>query len=372
MNRVQIVGTGGYQPGEPITNDVIERLAGDLPEAVAEGLSIERRFWMIDIETGEHRENNSDMALKAAQLALESAGMAADELELMVLATGSPDYHLPPVVNQVQEGLRQERCATLEIRSGGAGFVQGLDVAHLYLERGTFETAIVIGSEAISPVIAPVYLGQEPRKIRIRDKMPLYMFGDGAGAAVVRAGDDDRGIIGGAMACIGGTRKPGILSVGGGTHAPMHEQMAGKRLVDLRVDVVGAGEFTPRMVTDALSDTLRSAGVDADSIDHCLIPEGNVGWMLDALREAGLMTPEWEAMEGKIFDNLSQMGACGCAAVPLFLDHAWRTGLIEAGQRVMLIGVEATKWIYAGLVLDWTAVKPAVVADQGIAERSGA
>jgi 3-oxoacyl-[acyl-carrier-protein] synthase III len=361
MNRVQIVGTGGYQPGEPITNDVIERLAGGIPDDVAEGLSIERRFWMIDIETGEHRENNSDMAFKATQLALESAGMAADEVELMVLATGSPDYHLPPVVNMVQERLGLQRCATLEIRSGGAGFVQGLDVARLYLEQGTFKTAVAIGSEAISPVIAPVYLGQEPRKIRLRDKMPLYMFGDGAGAAVVRASEDDRGIIGGAMACIGGDRKPGILSVGGGTHAPLREQMAGKRLVDLQVDVVGAGEFTPYMVTEALADTLRSTGVEADSIDHCLIPEGNVGWMLDALREAGLFTPEWKAIEEKIFDNLAQMGACGCAAVPLFLDHAWRTGLIEAGQRVMLIGVEATKWIYAGLVLDWTAGRPAAV-----------
>jgi 3-oxoacyl-[acyl-carrier-protein] synthase-3 len=165
--------------------------------------------------------------------------------------------------------------------------------------------------------------------------------------------------------------KPGIHSVGGGTHAPIHEQMAAKRLVDLRVDAVGAGDFTPVMVTQALSDTLESCGVEATSIDHCLIPEGNVGWLLDSLREAGLFTPEWQAMEGKIFDNLSQMGACGCAAVPLFLDHAWKNGLIKPGDRVMTIGVEATKWIYAGLVVDWTAEVPAgagaVAAESGAA-----
>ena len=87
--------------------------------------------------------------------------------------------------------------------------------------------------------------------------------------------------------------------------------------------------------------------MEATSIDHCLIPEGNVGWMLDSLRDEGLFTPEWQAMEGKIFDNLAQTGACGCAAVPLFLDHAWKNGLIKPGERVLLIGVEATKWIYA-------------------------
>jgi 3-oxoacyl-[acyl-carrier-protein] synthase III len=63
-------------------------------------------------------------------------------------------------------------------------------------------------------------------------------------------------------------------------------------------------------------------------------------------------------MEGKIFDNLAMTGACGCAAVPLFLDHAWREGMIQPGQRVLLIGVEATKWIYGGIVCDWTAATP--------------
>jgi 3-oxoacyl-[acyl-carrier-protein] synthase III len=357
MTQARIVGTGGYQPGEPISNEVIESLVGELPEDVAERLSIERRFWVIDIETGEHRENNSDMAFKATQTALESAGMAADEIEFFVLATGSPDYHLPPVVNLVQESLGLERCATLELRSGGAGFVQGLDVARLYLEQGIFETAVVIGSEAVSPVIAPAYLGKEPRKIRVRDRIPCYMFSDGAGAAVLRGGHDDGGIIGGATACIGGKRKPGIQLVGGGTHAPFREQMAKEPPIQLRLDVAGTGSFTPHFVIEALSNTLLKAGVDADSIDHCMI-EVNVSWIREALTEAGLLTADWKALEGKIFDNLSQMGACGCALLPLLLDDAWRTGLIEAGQRVILVGLEATKWIYAGLVLDWTARQP--------------
>jgi 3-oxoacyl-[acyl-carrier-protein] synthase-3 len=80
--------------------------------------------------------------------------------------------------------------------------------------------------------------------------------------------------------------------------------------------------------------------------------------MLDSMRELGILTPEWQALDGRIFDNLALTGACGCAAVPLFLDHAWRTGMIKPGQRVVLIGVEATKWIYAGIVCDWTAPPP--------------
>lgn len=358
QRRAHITGTGGYQPGDPIPNSKVRELVGELVPEVAEGLSIERRFWQIDVETGEHRENNSDLSYKAAVAALASAGVEPKQVDLIIQATGTPDYALPPVVNQVQEKLGIEKCATLEIRSGGAGWPQALDIARFYLEQGSYDTALVIGSESISPVLAPVFLGRKPDQVRARDKMVVYMFGDGAGAAVVQAKEEEGGLMPGAMRAIGGNRKPGIWSVGGGTHEPFHKQKAKDRLVDLRVDVVGAGDFTPIMVTEALADCLERSGVSADSIDHCLIPEGNVGWMLDSLREAGLMTPEWEAMEGKVFDNLSQTGAVGCAAVPLFLDHGWRTGLVGRGDRVLMIGVEATKWIYAGIVCDWTAPDP--------------
>jgi 3-oxoacyl-[acyl-carrier-protein] synthase-3 len=357
--NVHVVGTGGYQPGDPISTATIERLAGPLPADVLAGISIEQRFWMIDPETGEHRENNSDMAYRAAVQAIESARLRPADVTLIILATGTPDYPLPPTVNLVQERLGLEKCATLEIRSGGAGVVQALDIARMYLETGVHRTALVIGSEAISPVLAPIFLGQDPNKIRVRDRMGVYMFGDGAGAIVLQASTAPGGLLPGAMSCIGGFRKPGIQSVGGGTHAPIHEQLKAKRLVDLRVDVVGAGDFTPVMVTNAISETLSQSGVDVESVDLCLVPEGNVAWMLDSLHESGLDAGPWQQLDGKIFDSLSTMGAVGCAAVPLFLDDAWRTGRIANGARLMLVGVESTKWIYAGTVLDWTLPPPA-------------
>ncbi|MDT3395874.1 3-oxoacyl-[acyl-carrier-protein] synthase III C-terminal domain-containing protein [Streptomyces sp. B1866] len=358
MTAIHIVGTGGYQPGDPIPTSEIARLAGPLPQEVLEGLSIERRFWMIDPKTGEHRENNSDMAYKAAVRALEAAGAEPGDVDLMILATGTPDYPLPPLVNLVQDRLGLTRCSTLEIRSGGAGVVQALDIARMYLSAGTHRTALVIGSEAISPVLAPVFLGRDPQSIRMRDRMPLYMFGDGAGAMVLRASDAPGGLMPAASACVGGGRKPGIHSVGGGTHAPIHEQLKARRLVDLRVDVVGAGDFTPVMVTEAVDAALERAGVSVDTLDLCLVPEGNVGWMLDSLREAGLDTGAWKALDGKVVDSLATMGAVGCAAVPLFLDDAWRTGRVRPGDRILLVGVESTKWIYAGAVVDWTAPAP--------------
>ena len=359
QRAVHIVRTGGYLPGTPISTEEIEQLVGPLTPELLEGISIKRRFWMIDPQTGAHRESNSGMATKAARKALDAAGLEPSRVELMILATGTPDYPLPQTVNLVQEQLGLEQCATLEIRSGGAGGVQGLDIARYYLENGIYDTAVVIGSEAISPAMAPVFLGKDVNSIRMRERLPLYMFGDGAGAMVLQARDDlGPGILGAAMESIGGLRKPGIWAIGGGSHAPIHEQVKARRFPELRVDVVESGRFTPHMITRGLTETLRRGGVAAEEIKLCMIPEGNVNWMLEELEEAGLLTPEWVAMSDKIYDNLALTGAVGCAAVPLFIDEAWRTGMITPGDKVMLMGIEATKWIYAGIVLNWTAPPP--------------
>ena len=362
VKKVQVLSTGAYLPGDPISNEDLERLVGPLPEDILEGIQVEQRHWMVDLETGEHRINNSEMATKAAQDALAKAGLAAEDVDLLVVSTASPDYLLPPLVTFVQEGLGLERCATMEIRSGCAGYVEALDVARLYLERGDYETAVVIGSEAISPLLVPVFLGKDPDQIRMRDRMNPYNFGDGAGALVLRGGDEGEGILGSAMACVGGKKEPGMQIIGAGTHAPIHEQVKAKLLVDLKVDVVESGRFTPHVLTEALREVLARSGVGADAIDVCVIPEGNAGYMVEELEEAGLLTAEWTAIQDKIFENLTLVGATGSAAVPLALDHAWKTDAVKAGDIVMLLGIETSKWKYAGLVFPWTASPYAEVA----------
>jgi 3-oxoacyl-[acyl-carrier-protein] synthase-3 len=240
----------------------------------------------------------------------------------------------------------------------------------MYLERGQYRTAVVIGSEAISPLIVPIFRGQDPRRVRMREKLGIYSFGDGAGAMVLRAdeADGEGGVLGSAIACVGGGRKPGMQVIGGGTYKPVHEQLAAKRLVDLRVDVVESGRYTPYVLTEGMRETVTAAGISGDAVDVCVIPEGNAEYMTDELREAGLLTPEWVALEGRIFENLSLIGATGSAAVPLALDHGWKTGKLTAGQLVMLLAIETSKWKYAGWVFRWTAapvsgsVSPAAAA----------
>jgi 3-oxoacyl-[acyl-carrier-protein] synthase-3 len=355
MPSAQIVSTGSFLPGESITNEQIEHLVGGLPEDVLEGIQVKTRHWMVDPATGEHYVGNTDMAYNAAKQALELAGIEAGEVDLIVTSTASPEYLLPSMAVFLQEKLGIKRCAAIEIRSGCAGAVEALDLARLYLERGQYRTAVVVGSEAISPLLVPVYLGKDPESVRMRDRLAPYNFGDGAGAIVLRASEEGPGIQGSVIASVGGDRKPAMQIIGAGTHAPIHKQLQAKRLVELKVDVVESGKFTPYVLTEGLAETSRAAGVPAEDIDLCLIPEGNAGYITEELEEAGLLTPEWTALEGKIFENLADVGATGSAAVPLCLDYAWKTGAVKQGDEVMLLAIETSKWIYAGMVFPWTA-----------------
>jgi len=361
MRSAVLLATGAHLPGEPITNEQLERVAGGLPEEILEGIQVKTRHWVADLHTGKQSQSNSQMAALAARQALARAEVEPGEVDLLVLSTASPEYHLPPTATLVQEHLGLSKCAAIDIRSGCAGAVEALDLARLYLERGDFDTALVIGSETISPLTVPVFLGKDPDKVRMRDRLGIYSFGDGAGAMLLRGEEREedvgrgRGILGSAIGSVGGDRKPGMQVIGGGTHAPIADQLAAKRLVELKVDVVESGRFTPYVLTEGLSETLTRCGVAAEAINICVIPEGNAGYMTDELREAGLLTPEWLALEDKIFENLSLVGATGSAAVPLAVDYAWTTGRVKAGDMMMILAIETSKWKYAGMVLPWTA-----------------
>ncbi|WP_067538180.1 3-oxoacyl-ACP synthase III family protein [Nocardia crassostreae] len=354
---VQLVGTGSYLHGDPIDNKQVEVLLGPVPEDILEGIQVKQRHWMIDPETGEHLVTNSEMAARAAAAALERAGLEASEVDLIVMSTVSPEYQLPPAVTFVQQHLGIAECATMEVRSGCAGFVEAADIARGYLERGTFRTALVIGSEAISPLLVPMYRGTDPERIRMRDRLVAYTFGDGAGAIVLRAEeaapDVRSGVLGSSILTMGGLKKPGMQVVGGATHAPLHKQALAKRLVELKVDVVESGKFLPHMVTRSLRELLHASDVTAEDIALWVVPEGNAGYMTSELEAAGLLTDEWLALRDKVYENIERVGATGSAAVPLALDEAARTGKVRTGDKVMLLAIETSKWKYAGMTLVW-------------------
>jgi 3-oxoacyl-[acyl-carrier-protein] synthase-3 len=356
---VTILATGACLPGAPIDNRELEKLCGPLPADVLEGLQTRRRHWLADPATGEHTTSNSRMAAAAARDALARAGLEPGEVDLIVLSTASPEYHLPTSASYVQEHLGLECCAVIELRAGCVGAVQALDLARRQLADGTFTTALVIGSEAISPLLVPMYLGLEPHQVRMRDRLSLYNFGDGAAAVLLQAATEQDAAAGTTAhcayvtACLGGNRKPGMQVIGGGTDLPSASQLRRKRLVDIRLDAAGVASFGPRVFVTALQELLGAAGLRLADVDAIVLPEGNAAYFSSELEAAGMSREDYDQVQPRIVENLADVGATGSAAVLLALDAGVRSGRIRPHDTVLLVAIEASRYLHAGLSLRW-------------------
>ena len=363
--HVSILSTGAELPGEPLDNATLERLCGPLPEDVLQGIQVQRRHWIADPETGEHRTSTTAMATAAARQALDRAGLEPEDVDLIVTATASPEYPLPVAGTFLQERLGLERCAVIEVRGGCVAAVQALDIARRQLADGTYRTALVVAAESISPLLVPIYLGREPESVRMRDRLTAYTFGDGAAAIVLRAGEEGAAHRNSvpevfATACLGGKRKPGMLVVGGGTDVPLADQQKRKRLMEIRLDIQGTSAFGPQVFVAGLTDMLRRSGLTMRGIDACVLPEGSADYFSNDFEKAGLASDDHAALQKCIVENLTDVGATGAAAVPLALDAGWVNGRVRPGNTVLLLAIEASRYLYAGLTLGWEAPAPTV------------
>lgn len=361
-HHVQILSTGSYLPGDPLDNATLEKYAGPLPDDVLEGIQVRTRHWIVDPDTGEHRINNSRMAERASRQALERAGVEPGELDLIVVCTATPEYTLPNVATTLQHYLGLESVGAIEIRGACAGWVQALDLARRHLADGTARTALVVGSDVASPLLAPVFLGKDPDRVRMRDRLTLYTFGDGAGAVVLRAEPaDEPDDIAFVNACVGGLRKPGMEIIGGGTDVPQAEQLRRRQLIQMKIDVPGTSTFGPQVFVRAIREMASRDGRALGDFDAIVLPEGNADYFADEFAAAGLSDADIKTLDGRIVENLADVGATGSAAVPLSLDAGWTSGRIRPGDRIVLLGIEASRYVYTGLAWTWQAPAPAAL-----------
>src|SRR5262249_31416672 len=154
----------------------------------------------------------------------------------------------------------------------------------------------------------PMYHGLDPHAVRMRDRLTLYTFGDGAAAAVLRAGDEDTAA--GAdptyayvTACLGAGRKPGMHVVGGGTDMPLATQANRRRLMAIRLDAAGVATFGPRVFVTAIEALLHRAGLRLADIDACVLPEGNAEYFSSELQTAGMSRADHDRVQAKIVEN---------------------------------------------------------------------
>ena len=307
----RITGTGSHLPARRVTNnDLVAELAGRGVESSDE--------WIVE-RTGIHArhfaapgEGASDLALPAAQAALQAAGRQASEIDLIIVATSTPDMVFPSTAAIVQHKLGIAGCPVFDVQAVCSGFIYALTVADAMIANGTATRALVIGSEVFS------------RLLDFNDRGTCVLFGDGAGAVVLEASD-----------------APGILATD--LHAdgkyvdilcvPGHVS-GGKVLGDplLKMDGQAVFKLAVGVLDKAARAVLDKAGLQASDIDWLIPHQANIRIMLGTAKRLHL-PPE------KVVVTVHDHGNTSAASIPLALDHGVRAGQVKPGQTVLLEGV---------------------------------
>lgn len=303
QTRSFIRGTGAYLPERILTNDDLSKMVDTSDEWIRERTGIEQRHIAADGEV------TSDLATAAARQALANAGLNVDDVDLIVLATTTPDQTFPATATAVQAKLGVTNGAAFDVQAVCSGFLFALATADSMLRQGLFKTAIVIGAETFT------------RILDWSDRSTCVLFGDGAGAAVIQAGDgkDDDGIIAHHVRTDG--RKSELLYVDGGvssTGTVGHVRMQGNQVFRHAV----------ANISSAVQAVLTDTGRTIYDIDWFVPHQANQRILNGVARKLGLD-------EEKVVSTVARHGNTSAASIPLALHTAIADGRIKKGDLVL-------------------------------------
>jgi 3-oxoacyl-[acyl-carrier-protein] synthase-3 len=303
----RLIGTGSYLPGNPVTNDDLAARGIDTnDEWIVTRTGIRSRY------LAEQGTTSSELGLIAAQRALEMAGVAAADLDLIIVATSTPDFIFPSTACLIQGKLGNKGAATFDVQAVCAGFAYALGIAEKFIRSGSHKKALVIGAEVFS------------RILDWNDRGTCVLFGDGAGAVVLEASDTP-GILATAMHADGSQN--GILNVPGQI---CNGQVTGDPF--LRMDGQAVFKFAVRVLADVANEVCQTAGLQTQDIDWLIPHQANIRIIEATGKKLGVD-------RNKVIVTVDRHGNTSAASVPLALDEAVRDGRIQRGHKVLLEGV---------------------------------
>lgn len=317
----RIVGTGSYVPEQIVTNDDLAKIVETNDEWIRSRTGIGARR----IATN---EGTSYMAAEASVNALENAGVKPEEIDLILLATSSPDYCFPNGACEVQGRIGAINAACFDISAACTGFVYALNTAHAFISSGIYKAALVIGADVLSKLIDWT------------DRGTCVLFGDGAGAVVVKA--DETGILGMNMHSDG--TKGGVLTCGSRTNGNF---LLGKKpeLGYMTMDGQEVFKFAVKKVPQCITEVLEDTGVKAEDVRYFAIHQANYRIIESIAKRLKVNVDRFPV-------NMEHYGNTSGASVPILLDELNRKGMLSAGDKVVLSGFGAGL-TWGAALLEW-------------------
>jgi 3-oxoacyl-[acyl-carrier-protein] synthase III len=321
-----VAGTGSSLPERVVSNDFFESSVQTTDEWIRERTGIVERRFAADGEV------TSDLAAAAAHRALDAAGIAPEHVDLIVLATLSPDTPIPSTAVWVQRKLGLS-CPAFDVNAACAGFSYAMSTATAFVESGAAETVLVIGAEVLS------------RVLDMTDRGTCILFGDGAGALVLRPSDEP-GVIGSVLGADGTAAEILIIPAGGTVRPASVETVAAR---DHNIRMPNGREVFKRAVVEmagACAELLEKSGYTADDVD-LLIPHQANARIMNAVADRLGITGDRAVVD------VADVGNTSAASIPIALDRAWHAGRVRPGSLVLLTSFGAGLAWGANLVR-WT------------------
>ena len=321
-----ITGVGSYVPEKILTNADLEKMVETSDEWITTRTGIKERHMAAKDEF------TSDMAAKAAQRAMKMAGVTADQIDLVIVATITPDMPFPATACFVQHKIGAKRAAAFDLEAACSGFIYGLEIGQQFIMSRTYDTVLVIGAEKLSAITD------------WKDRNTCVLFGDGAGAAVLQNRENSHGLLTAVMGADGG--KANLLFMpAGGSRCPASKDSVDARMHFLRMEGKETFKNAVQAMCSAAQEVLRRCEVDITRI-KCVIPHQANRRIIDAVGERLGATPE------QMFINVNRYGNTSAASVAIALDEAVASGKIRRGDLILLI-VFGAGLTWGAAVIEW-------------------
>lgn len=308
---IKIIGTGKYVPSKVLTNHDLEKMVDTNDEW------IRTRTGIVERRIADDSQATSDLAVEAAKIAISNAGLKAEDIDMLICATITPDMVFPATAYLIAEKLGIKR-AGLDINAACSGFVYGSSVAYSYLRAGIFKNILVIGAETLS------------RITDWQDRSTCVLFGDGAGAVVYTIDDSKSDILAIELGGDGGCADL-LYMPAGGSKMPASEETVRNRLHFIKMNGRETFKMAVRMMTESVEKVIVKAGWSKEDIKLVIPHQANIR-IIDSIAEyLGVNR------EDKVFVNLDKYGNTSAASIPIALAEAVEQGKIQRGDKVVLV-----------------------------------
>ncbi|MEZ5357643.1 MAG: beta-ketoacyl-ACP synthase III [Candidatus Zixiibacteriota bacterium] len=313
MTRAKIIATGSYTPEHVLTNFDLEQMVDTSDEW------IRTRSGIVERRIARKDEDTSDMAVEAAKNALDMAGMKPEDIDLLIIASVTPDYRLPSQACIVQDKLGMVNAAAFDIVAACAGFIHGLSLGQAYIGTGQYKRIMVIGAEKLSYIT------------NYKDRNTCVLFGDAAGAAILVPTDEDTGILS-TFIKSDGTLAKLLYIPAGGVHNPYSMNGSGPAPEDYFLQMQGNEIYkhAVRSMGNAAERVITMSGLEKKDVDWLVPHQANIRIIQATAKRIDL------SMD-KVVLNIEKYGNTSAASVPLALDEAIRNGRIKHGDNIVSV-----------------------------------